>query len=74
LLYSFLHELIPFILRCKGSEFHGGGLWARATASKSPPHLQAVLRLGWFTVDYCSAGEQLLVWGGKRLLVSYPDE
>jgi len=47
----------------------------RASALKSPPHLQAVLRLGRFTDDYCSSGEQLLVWGGgKRLLVSYPDE
>jgi len=36
LLYSFLHELIPFILRCKGSEFHGGGLWAQSFRIKIP--------------------------------------
>ncbi len=37
----------------------------RASALKSPPHLQAVLRLGRFTDDYCSSGEQLLVWGAN---------
>lgn len=38
---------------------------ARAPASKSPPRLQGRIEAELICKHYCSAGEQLLVWGAN---------